>query len=440
MHKDPTMTHFATSDTDYPELRRARLAQTVLVLVAFFTAMDIYLIALLVEPIKSDLGLNDVEVGLANLSTLYGAYALFCVPMGLLVDRSNRVRMLAIAMGIWCIGLVVNAMSSNVAMLVASKVMLGLANAITLPASLSLLGDYFPPHRRAMATTSYGIGQGVGQAGAILIGGLGLGGLVELTNAQPDLLGGMAPWRLLSLAFALTGMLLVPVVLLLHEPHRMEVKEQSGNSLRELWAWRRFLLPLLAGTTCLSAMSSAILSWLAPALTRLYGQQPVDFAGWFSAVSLLSVLLGMVAGAKLGEAARHHIGRGQVMRPAIYASLLCVPASFLAMAPGLGWFAAGVMVFTAAYAVAITLPIIAISLNIPNELRGAALGLYIVTVSLGAAAAAPLVALASQALGGDAMLGRGMASIGAPSALLAAASFWWMSCRMAADEVLEKMV
>jgi MFS family permease len=428
----------AMRDTGYPDLRRARLAQAVLIGIAFFTAMDIYLISLLVEPIKTDLGLNDVEVGLANISTLYGAYALFCVPMGLLVDRSNRVRMLTVAMGVWCAGLLVNGLSTSVAMLVASKVLLGLANAITLPAALSLLADYFPPHRRAMATTSYGIGQGVGQAGAILIGGLGLGALVKLTAARPDLLANMAPWRLLSLAFAAAGALLVPAVLSLREPRRMEVQQASGGSMRELWAWRRFLVPLLAGTTCLSALSSAILSWLAPALTRLYGQQPGDFASWFGAVSLVSVLAGMLAAGKLGEAAHKRAGRGQVMLPAVYASLLCAPASFLAMAPSLSWFAAGVVIFTAAYAVAITLPIIAIGLNIPNELRGAALGLYIVTVSVAAAAAAPLVALASQALGGEAMLGRGMALIGAPSALLAATSFWWMSRRMAQDDVREK--
>jgi MFS family permease len=416
-----------TTDSGYPTLPRARLAQAVLVAIAFFTAMDIYLISLLVEPIKHELGLSDIQVGLANTTVLYTAYALFCIPMGLLADRISRVRLLAAATVLWCAGLLMTGLSTTIAWLVASKVLLGIANAITLPAAMSLLADYFPPGRRAMATTSYGLGQGVGQAGAIVIGGLGLAALGHLTIARPDFLLSLAPWRLISLAFALAGALLLPAILSLREPVRKEVRQQGGASLTELWAYRAFLMPLLAGTTCLSAMSTGILSWLPPALTRIYDQQPGDFAGWFGAVSLISVLAGMFAAGRLGEAVHRRAGRGRVMMPAVYASLLCAPASFLAVMPNLGWFAAAAVLFTLAYAIAISMPMIAISLRIPNELRGAVMGLYIVTVSISGAVAAPLVALASSALGGDARLGEAMAMVGAPSALLAAIAFWWMS-------------
>jgi hypothetical protein len=70
---------------------------------------------------------------------------------------------------------------------------------------------------------------------------------------------------------------------------------------------------------------------------------------------------------------------------------------------------------------------VAISFTIPNELRGVVMGFYVVTVSLGGAFAAPLVAMASAAFGGDAMLGHGMAAVGAPFALMASACFWWAS-------------
>ena len=419
-----------TADTSlpaYPSPRRARYSQAIIVAIAFFTAMDIYIISLLVEPIKHELALTDVQVGLANTTVLYGAYALFCIPMGLLVDRSNRVRMLAAAMLLWCVGLLLTALSKGLWLLVASKAVLGIANAITLPACMSLLADYFPPGRRAMATTSYGIGQGIGQAGAIFIGGLGLGALTQLAAGGSDLLFGFSPWRLVSLGFAIAGILLIPAVLSLREPVRMEVEQQGGGSARELWAYRGFLVPLLAGTTFLSGMSTGILSWMPPALTRIYGQEPGDFATWFGTVSLVSVLAGMVAGGRLSEYFRQREGRGSVMRPAAFAALLCVPASFVAMMPDLVWFAAAAIVFTIAFAVAITIPMIAINFRIPNELRGAVMGLYIVTVSLGGAAAAPLVATASAAFGGDAMLGHGMAAVGAPFALLAALSFWWAS-------------
>lgn len=417
-----------TSDASasvYPGLARARYSQAVLVAIAFFTAMDIYVISLLIEPMKHDLGLTDVEVGIANTSVLYGAYALFCIPMGMLVDRANRVRMLAVAMALWCLGLLLAGLSTGLWLLVASKVVLGIANAITLPASMSLLADYFAPERRAMATTSYGLGQGFGQAGAIFIGGLGLGVLTQQAMLDSTFLFGLAPWRIVSLLFAAAGALLVPVTLSLREPPRLEARQAGGGSLGELWSYRGFLIPLLAGTTCLSGMSTAVLTWLPAAITRVYGQQPGEFASWFGTVSLVAILAGMLAGGKLGERFHRREGREGVLRPAAFAAIVCAPASFMATMPDLVWFAASTICFTIAYAIAISVPMIAINFRIPNELRGAVMGCYIVTVSLGGAFAAPLVALVSSALGGDAMLGQGIALVGAPFACCAALCFWW---------------
>ncbi|MEJ5979623.1 MFS transporter [Novosphingobium sp. PS1R-30] len=426
---------FEASVPSYPSSRRARYSQAILVAIAFFTAMDIYVISLLVEPIKHDLGLTDVEVGIANTSALYGAYALFCIPMGLLVDRSNRVRMLAVAMAMWCLGLLLAAFSQGLWLLVGSKAVLGIANAMTLPAAMSLLADYFAPERRAMATMSYGLGQGFGQAGAVFIGGIGLGALTRAAMGDPGFLFGLAPWRLVSLSFAAAGALLIPVILTLREPQRMEGRQAGGGTLRELWAYRDFLVPLLAGTTFLSGMSTGVLNWIPPALTRLYGQEPSQFAGWFGTVSLVSVLAGMLAGGKLGERFHRHAGRDGVLRPAAVAAAVCAPASFMAMMPDLAWFAASTVCFTIAYAIAISIPMIAIALRIPNQLRGAAMGFYIVTVSLAGVVAAPLVAWVGAALGGEDMLGRGMAAVGAPSACLAALSFWWASRPAVHDEL-----
>lgn len=286
---------------DYPRLRRARYTQVVLALIAFFTAMDIYVISLLVEPIKREMGLTDVEIGLANTSMLYGAYALFCIPMGMLADRLHRVRMLLVAMLLWCAGLALTGLSSGVWMLVLSKGVLGLANAITLPVSMSLLADYFAPERRAMATSTYGIGQGIGQAGAILVGGMGLGALTALVATRPDALLGLTPWRVVSLAFAAGGGAIIPLLATLREPPRLEVREKGGGTFGEIWSFRTFLVPLLGGTMFLSGMSTGVLSWILPALTRIYGQQPADFAGWFSAITLVSSVSGLLAGGKLGE-------------------------------------------------------------------------------------------------------------------------------------------
>lgn len=415
----------AASETQaYPSPARARHAQVLLVVIALFTAMDVYVISLLLEPIKLDLGLTDVEVGLANTSVLYGAYALFCLPMGILADRRNRIGLLAGAMILWCLGLALTALSTGLWLLVLSKVLLGIANAVTLPASMSLLGDYFPPERRALATSSYGMGQSIGQSAAILVGGIGLGALQKAAAGDPHMLFGLHPWRVLSLAFAAAGLVLVPLLLTVREPKRMEVREARGGSFREVWAYRAFLLPLLAGTMFIAGAATAVLSWIPPALSRLYGQSPADFAGWFSAVSLVAGLAGMLAGAKLVEFFQHRAEGQSILLPAALAALVCAPTAFVATMPGLPSFAVCALVFIVAYAIVISVPVISINLRMPNELRGAVMGLYVITVSLAGALASPLVAVTGGWLGGDHMLGRGMALVGGTCSLLAAFSFW----------------
>lgn len=410
----------------YPGLAQARFSQIVLMAIALFTAMDVYVVSLLIEPIKHDLGLTDVQVGFANTTTLYAAYGLLCIPMGLLVDRWNRVRMLAAALILWCAGLAVTGLSSGLAVLVAGKLILGAANAITVPAAMSLFSDYFVPERRSMAISSFGMGQVLGQAAAILAGGWGFGALTGLAAADPDALFGLAPWRVVSLLFALGGLAILPFLLRMREPARQEVRQARGGSLGELWAYRGFLLPLFIGSACMAGATTGVLAWIPPALTRIYGQQPGDFAGWFGAVSLAAGLGGMFLAGQAATIIHRRSGRGRLAWPAAIAALCCAPASLMAVMPSLPLFALCVAVFTVCCAVGAAISIIALNFGVPNELRGAAIGINVVAVSIAGAFAAPLVAWVGgmEGVGG---LGPAMALVGGPLALLAAVCFYRVS-------------
>lgn len=408
----------------YPSPGRARYAQLVLASIALFTTMDVQIVGLLIEPIKHDLGLTDVQLGLAHATTFYVAYGLLATPMGMLVDRLVRVRMLIAAMILWCSGLALTGMAHDFRTLAVAKAILGVANAITFPAAMSLMADHFAPSKRAFATMSYSMGQTLGQVCALLIGGLGYSSLVKAITANPDALHGLAPWRVVPLLFAMLGLLLIPLLCAMREPARMEMGERGRGSLRELWAYRRFLIPLFAGMTCLAGVSSGVQVWFASALMRLYNLQPGDFAIGFSIQMLATSLISLVASSKLVNAARERGGDRVLMMPAAIAATLCAPAAFMALTPNVIWFAAFSAVFAIAGGIAIAIPVIAIGLRIPNELRGLTMGLYVVLISVTGAIGSPLVGFVSSALGGEMMLGHAMAAVGAPFALLAGLSFW----------------
>lgn len=153
---------------------------------------------------------------------------------------------------------------------------------------------------------------------------------------------------------------------------------------------------------------------------RLYGQQPGDFAGWFAAVTLGAGIVGVTASGRLVDWARRNGDYSAVMLPAAVAALVCAPASTMALASNVKLFAVGMTIFQLAAAVAIVVPVIAINFRIPNELRGRTFGLYVIAAAIGGSLAAPTVATLSKFLGGEAMLGRAMAGVGVPLALLAA--------------------
>jgi len=410
--------------SSYPSPGRARYALLVLASIAVFTTMDMQIVGLLAEPMKHDLGLTDVQLGLAHATSFYVAYGLLATPMGMLVDRLVRVRMLAVAMILWCGGLALTGIATDFWMLAAAKTILGVANAITYPAAMSLVADHFAPSKRAFATMSYPMGQTLGQVGALLVGGLGYSSLVGVVAADPDALHGLAPWRAVPLLFAILGLCLLPLVLAMREPARMEMGERGRGSLRNLWAYRRFLIPLFAGLTFLAGAVSAIHVWFAPALMRLYDLEPGDFAIGFSIQMLVTSVIGFAASGALVNFARNRGGDRLLMLPAAIAAALCAPAAFMALTPNVIWFAAFNAMFAIASGIAISIAVISISFRIPNELRGLTMGLYLVLISITGAIGSPLVGFVSNLLGGEMMLGHAMAAVGAPFALLAGLSFW----------------
>jgi MFS family permease len=411
-------------DSAYPSLGRARFNQCVLAAIGFFTMLDVHLVGLLVEPIKHDLGMTDTQVGFAQATAFYVAFAACAIPMGVLVDRKNRVLLTTGAMVLWCVGLVMVALSRSSSMLAFAKMLMGVANAMTYPAAMSLLADSFPPQRRSFAIASFGIGQSLGQVGALLMGGLSYSALEALVATNPAITWGLAPWRVICLLFAGLGVLLIPLLLNMKEPARIDVKLSDTGTLRDLWSYRSLLIPLFLGIMFLSGMSSGIALWVAPALMRLYQLTPGDFAVPYSAIALTTGMAGLLIGSTLVNVAQARGQSRQVMRPAYLAAALAAPATCMALMPSWPGFALTGTVFLLCVQVAISIPVITINLAIPNHLRGLTMGVYTVLFAAAGAISPPLVGYASDVLGGSTMIGIAIALVGVAFGLLAACSFW----------------
>ena len=418
--------------------RRTRVAQLVVGMVGFVSVLDSGVAGLIIQPIKHDLDLTDVQVGLAYGTAFYAAYGLLAIPGGMLADKIPRVRLLILAMTLLCSGLVITALSQGIWMLVISKAVVGVSAAFTYPAALSLLADLFPPETRSSGSACYPIGQQLGTFAAFLGGGLGYSALVRLSITHISMLHGLAPWRMFSLVFAVMGLLVVPFLIALPEPQRMEIGSDKSGTFRELWSYRRLLAPLLVGIMCLGGASSGILTWLAPSLTRLYHLQPGDYAVASSVLILTCGLSAFILAGKVANHLHERWGSRAVTLAAAVAAALCVPGMLAGMMPTPIGFAALGSTYEFFIAMAIWFPTMTINILIPNELRGLCMGSYVVLIGLAGMVGSPLVGYVGQVLGGPQMIGRAIPAVCVPFALLAAFSFW-LSARLETTDTAEKL-
>lgn len=184
---------------------------TVLCFVYVLNFLDRQLLSILAKPIQDDLGVTDGQLGL--ISGLYFAlfYCLISIPVGWLADRTNRVRVLAFACGLWSAATMACGLSANYTQLVLARMTVGVGEAGGVPPSYAIITDYFPPGRRATALSLFNLGPPIGQAlgvafGAaiaaayswrmafLLLGGIGIAAaLVVLFGVREPVRGGLDP-------------------------------------------------------------------------------------------------------------------------------------------------------------------------------------------------------------------------------------------------------
>lgn len=415
------------SGASYPPAGRARWSVAVLALVGFFVATELTLTSLLIEPMKQALDLSDVDIGLLQGTAFGLTYGVGAIPLGRLIDRAKRVRIIVVGLVTWMAAMVGTGFADNMAMLVICRAALGLVAAMMIPAVVSILADLAPPERRSVTTSFFAVGQACGQAFGILAGGLAFDALTRMTTADPGALGGLMPWRVLYIAAGCLGLVLLLGLTSLREPARHEYREDACSPLqaaRELWAYRAFLLPLLAAMLFSGVAAQAVVVWQTPVLIRSYHLSPGQFAGWLSAVTLAGSILGSLAGGQFGEFGRRRAGPSGVLLPAVIAAAASIPLAFFGLAPNVAMFAFMLGAIQLFGAMTQVLGVIAISLNVPNHIRGVALGCNLFVAAVFGVAIGPLaIALVSGGLGGDAMLGAALAWLVAPCSLGAAICF-----------------
>ncbi|HVF93813.1 MAG TPA: MFS transporter [Sphingomonas sp.] len=378
------------------------------------------------EGAKAEMGLSDYTLSLIQGLSAALPLALFSIPIGILVDRHNRVRIMIVLVATFVAGTFLTALSNSVWLLFVARMLTGIGTTGALTAALSLCADLCPPAQRGRALLVVNLGKSLGQAMAFGLTGALFGLFVH--GGAPAWFWHAAPWRSAHLTLALLGLVFMIPLLLLREPARHEVAAGTHAPFRvvagELWARRAFLLPLFMGQVSVVMADAAAAIWAAPVLSRSFGLQPHQAATWMGPLIFFAGLIGAVFGGLSADWGQKSGRQGGLLIGAVVAAAVGIPAALFPIAPSVPLFGAALGVLLLCGAVTGVVTSVALTVLIPNELRGLCIGTFIAIAGLiGFGVAPTLVAAASTLFGGEQYLDRGLASVGAATSALSLIAF-----------------
>lgn len=273
---------------------RPRYTLLLLTTLAALAFMDRQILAVLIQPVKDEFGLSDLQIGLVTGLGFAATFALLGVPLGRLADRGERRSMVAWCRGIGGVLAAGGAAAGGFWTLLASRAGGALSDAGGGPASMSMLADLYPPAQRSRVMSVFGTGGSIGALLAMVLGGW---------------LAQRYGWRL-TMGVVGGSALLAAIILRLtvREPVRQlslasGMPAKNHGAAREIWAMpvaRR----LIIGAAFALLAGYAFGSWNTALLVRHHGLSLLQ-AGYVSGTAaLLSILGGLWSGALADRLAR----------------------------------------------------------------------------------------------------------------------------------------
>ncbi len=227
--------------------------------------IDRIVMNVLVEPIKREFHLSDFQVGLVAGLAFALLNVLLSVWVARIAERRRRLTLVAVGTLLWSIATVTCGLAASFGQLMLARIGVGVGEAVGLPATASVISDYFPRDRRATAMSVLMLAPPIGAF-------LGSAGGATIAQAYG--------WRAAFFLASAPGFLLALLILLtVAEPPRGQhdrLVEREGAVpplsavLRRIWA-RASLRHLLIGSTVASAVGFGLNAFLAAFLLRRFG-------------------------------------------------------------------------------------------------------------------------------------------------------------------------
>ncbi|KAF0182068.1 MAG: transporter [Alphaproteobacteria bacterium] len=245
-----------------------------LIVVYTINFIDRQILGILAIPIQTDLGLTDTQLGLMRGVSFALFYSTLGVPVAMLADRTNRVRIMTVALTLWSACTMACGLATNFLQLFLARMTVGVGEAGGVAPAYSIVSDYFPPQQRALALGIYSFGIPLGSAIGIVFGGV---------------IATVLDWRSAFFIVGGLGLVIAPLFFLtVREPKRggldapgaKAAPAKFGEVIATLLKKPSFWLLSIGGASS-SIVAYGMFAWMPAFLVRLFGDElPGLFTGF----------------------------------------------------------------------------------------------------------------------------------------------------------------
>lgn len=277
------------------------LALLLLTLVYAFNFIDRQIIGIVSPFIKADLGFTDAQLGWLKGFAFAVVYCTFAIPIALLADRFNRVKIVSISLAIWSGFTALTGMANTFVTMLLARMGVGIGEAGGSPPSHSIISDLYAKEERSTALGVYSLGIPFG----IMFAYFAAGNLIALVG-----------WRGTLIVLGLAGILLALILLLIiREPERGAMDVATSAEAAPKVPYSTMLKTLLTipswwlmcfGIAFVSFGGYAISNWGIDYLVR-WDPSLMEAANfrelnlWFGLMNGVAYGLGTYGGAKLAD-------------------------------------------------------------------------------------------------------------------------------------------
>lgn len=368
----------------------------VAVLMSIYTVgfIDRQVLNLLVNSIKADLGLSDVQISFLQGAGFSATFLLLTPLFGRIVDLFGRRPILAGGLSVWTAMTAACGAARSFWTLLLARAGVGGAEGTISPAVYSILSDVFEDRQLPTAFAIVFMGPFIGGGLALLLGGL-IQGWAEGLKEGGSYLATFSPWQLTFALVSVPGLLCLLLLSLVHEPARRG-SAQRAIPMREVAGFlrrnRSFYWKFYAGMTASMVSTFVFPAWFPTFLMRHFHLSAANVGVHYGIVTLVCGSIGVLASPLVARAVTSWGWRSAyVLVPALYAAGIAIDATLLAYSKSYGGCLAlgGLMSFL--YSAPSPLAASALQMVTPNRIRGFASSIYVFSSTIMGLAIAPTV-------------------------------------------------